>query len=92
MDEIHTFDRLIKLPSTIAKSLMGRLIVVGYTVLFVTALPKSLEHGAGIGGLVATMVLTGLGQGGLSAVMYPFIGKRNLCIHANTLKCRSFKH
>ncbi|KAF7949336.1 uncharacterized protein EAE97_002845 [Botrytis byssoidea] len=50
------------------------LMVVGYTVLFVTALPSSLEHKAGLGGLIATMILTGLGQGGLSAVMYPFIG------------------
>lgn len=54
---------------------MGRLLVAGYTVMFVTALPSSLKHGAGLGGLITTMVLTGLGQGGLSAVMYPFIGK-----------------
>ncbi|KAG9236197.1 POT family-domain-containing protein [Amylocarpus encephaloides] len=50
------------------------LLVIGYIVLFLTSLPRALEHGAGIGGLVTTMFLVGLGQGGLSAVMYPFIG------------------
>lgn len=60
---------------TKTKVLMNRLMVIGYTVLFVTALPSSLEHKAGLGGLIATMILTGLGQGGLSAVMYSFIGK-----------------
>ncbi|TGO52739.1 hypothetical protein BCON_0136g00230 [Botryotinia convoluta] len=51
------------------------LIVIGYTVLFVTALPSSLEHGAGLGGLIAMMILTGLEQRGLSAIMYHFIVK-----------------
>ncbi|KAF7959162.1 hypothetical protein EAE96_002677 [Botrytis aclada] len=39
------------------------LLVIGYIVLFVTALPSSLEHKAGLGGLIATIILTGLGQG-----------------------------
>ncbi|KAF2756444.1 MFS general substrate transporter [Pseudovirgaria hyperparasitica] len=50
------------------------LLLGGYTVMFATSLPDALEAGAGVGGLVATMLLIGLGQGGLSAVMYPFIG------------------
>ncbi|KAF2794545.1 oligopeptide transporter [Melanomma pulvis-pyrius CBS 109.77] len=50
------------------------LLTTGYIILFVTSLPIALENGAGLGGLIATMTLTGLGQGGLSAVMYPFIG------------------
>jgi proton-dependent oligopeptide transporter, POT family len=43
-------------------------------VLILTALPAALEYGAGVGGLAAAMVLIGLGQGGVSAIQYPFIG------------------
>ncbi|KAI5923269.1 MFS general substrate transporter [Camillea tinctor] len=49
------------------------LLVTGYVVLVVTSIPSALNHGAGIPGIAITMVLIGLGQGGLSAVMYPFI-------------------
>jgi hypothetical protein len=52
-----------------------RFLILGYVVLFATALPSALDHGAGLGGLAAAMVLSGIGQGGLSAVLYPFIGK-----------------
>ncbi|KAI0893408.1 MFS general substrate transporter [Annulohypoxylon nitens] len=48
-------------------------LVTGYIVLVATSIPSALEHGAGIAGLAVTMVLVGLGHGGLSAVMYPFI-------------------
>ncbi|KAJ8132569.1 hypothetical protein O1611_g1054 [Lasiodiplodia mahajangana] len=48
-------------------------LILGYVILFVTSLPTALDHGAGLGGLVAAMVLSGIGQGGLSAVLYPFI-------------------
>ncbi|KAI1457796.1 hypothetical protein F4805DRAFT_474895 [Annulohypoxylon moriforme] len=45
------------------------LLVAGYIVLVATSIPSALEHGAGVAGLAVTMVLIGLGQGGLSAVM-----------------------
>ncbi|KAI1122481.1 oligopeptide transporter [Nemania abortiva] len=48
-------------------------LILGHVILFVTSLPTALDHGAGLGGLVAAMVLSGVGQGGLSAVLYPFI-------------------
>ncbi|TGO20453.1 hypothetical protein BPAE_0295g00020 [Botrytis paeoniae] len=72
------FQYLTPMPFTLlSDAWLGRyktmLLSLTYTVLFVTALPSSLDHGAGLGGLIATMVLTGLGQGGLSAVMYPLI-------------------
>ncbi|OAL52586.1 MFS general substrate transporter [Pyrenochaeta sp. DS3sAY3a] len=50
------------------------LLLLGYTVLVVTAIPASFRHGASLGGLIASMLLIGLGQGGLSAVMFVFIG------------------
>ncbi|KAI1502422.1 MFS general substrate transporter [Biscogniauxia marginata] len=49
------------------------LLVTGYIVLVATSIPSALEHGAGIPGIGTTVVLIGLGQGGLSAVMYPFM-------------------
>ncbi|RYC62502.1 hypothetical protein CHU98_g3704 [Xylaria longipes] len=47
------------------------LLILGYIVLFATALPGALDHGAGLGGLVAAMILSGLGQGGLSTDQIP---------------------
>ncbi|KAH9883703.1 oligopeptide transporter [Xylariomycetidae sp. FL2044] len=49
------------------------LLVIGYIILSTTSIPAALEGGAGLGGLVATMILIGLGQGGLSTVAYPLI-------------------
>ncbi|KAI0403901.1 MFS general substrate transporter [Xylaria palmicola] len=50
------------------------LLVVGYVVLLATSTPDALSHGAGIGGIAVTIILVGLGQAGISAVMYPLIG------------------
>lgn len=52
-----------------------RLLSFAYIVQLITSLPTSLDNGAGLGGIIVTMVLSGLGHGGLSAVMYPFIGE-----------------
>ncbi|KAI0380512.1 hypothetical protein F5Y04DRAFT_281905 [Hypomontagnella monticulosa] len=78
------FQYLTPLPFAIASDAwLGRyitmlvclgLLIIGYLVLLVTSLPMVLGYGSGLGGLIAAMILTGLGQGGLSAVMYPFIG------------------
>ncbi|KAF2758421.1 hypothetical protein EJ05DRAFT_451916 [Pseudovirgaria hyperparasitica] len=50
------------------------LLVTGYIILVITALPISLEHNAGLGGLIASMVFIGLGQGGLNSVIFVLIG------------------
>ncbi|RWA11501.1 hypothetical protein EKO27_g3599 [Xylaria grammica] len=50
------------------------LLAVGYVVLLATSTPSALSHGAGVGGIAATIILVGLGQAGISAVMYPLIG------------------
>ncbi|OTA98393.1 hypothetical protein M426DRAFT_326018 [Hypoxylon sp. CI-4A] len=49
-------------------------LVVGYTLLFTTSLPAALNHGTGLGGIIGTIFLIGIGHGGMSAVMYAFIG------------------
>ena len=39
-----------------------------------TSLPAALDNGAGIGGLAASLILVGLGVGGVKAVYFPFLG------------------
>ncbi|CEJ81805.1 hypothetical protein VHEMI01915 [[Torrubiella] hemipterigena] len=46
---------------------------VGLIILWTTALPSSLEHGAGIGGYVASLVVVGLGTGGIKSNIAPLI-------------------
>ena len=54
---------------------IGSGLLLGSLVLFITSTPEvSHQDGAGIGGLVIAMLLIGLGQGGVQAVIYPLIG------------------
>ncbi|KAI1880373.1 hypothetical protein JX265_001994 [Neoarthrinium moseri] len=48
--------------------------MIGCLVFFLTSIPKSLEAGAGVGGLASGMILIGLGQGGVKATFSPFLG------------------
>lgn len=41
--------------------LFALIYVVGLVIIFVTSLPGPLESGAGLGGLIATMIILGLG-------------------------------
>ncbi|ANB15292.1 Ptr2p [Sugiyamaella lignohabitans] len=47
--------------------------IIGTLVLFVTSLPTALEHGAGLGGLIAAMIIIGLGTGGIKSNVSPLI-------------------
>lgn len=47
--------------------------LVGLLVLFLTSLPISLEHGAGLGGLVVAIIIVGLGTGGIKSNVAPLI-------------------
>ena len=49
--------------------------MAGCIVMVVTSIPSLLRNGAGIGGLATSMVLIGLGTGGVKATISPFIGK-----------------
>jgi proton-dependent oligopeptide transporter, POT family len=60
----------------IADSWLGRyrticcavsIYLCGLLLLFVTSLPYSLEHGAGLGGFVAALFLIGMGAGGIKS-------------------------
>lgn len=47
--------------------------VVGMLILFTTSLPVAIENGAALGGLVAAMIVIGLGTGGIKANVSPLI-------------------
>ncbi|KAK2750738.1 peptide transporter ptr2 [Myotisia sp. PD_48] len=50
--------------------------IFGLAILFVTSLPVSIEHGASFGGLIAAMVIIGLGTGGIKANISPLIAEQ----------------
>ncbi|KAI0014890.1 oligopeptide transporter [Xylariomycetidae sp. FL0641] len=50
------------------------IFMAGQVVLFVTSLPFAIDHrNSTLGGIVTAMVLMGLGQGGINAVIFSFI-------------------
>ncbi|KAA8894356.1 POT family-domain-containing protein [Sphaerosporella brunnea] len=50
--------------------------VAGLVILFATSVPSSLEHGAGFGGIIVTMIVLGLGTGGIKSNVSPLIAEQ----------------
>ncbi|KAI5363860.1 putative proton-dependent oligopeptide transporter family, PTR2 family proton/oligopeptide symporter [Septoria linicola] len=50
--------------------------VVGVMILFLTSLPSSIEAGAALPGLIAAMVVIGLGTGGIKSNVSPLIAEQ----------------
>lgn len=50
--------------------------VVGILILFLTSLPTAIEHGAALGGLIAAMIIIGLGTGGIKSNVSPLIAEQ----------------
>lgn len=50
--------------------------IAGLFVLFLTALPVSLNHGAGLGGFIAAILLLGIGTGGIKSNVSPLIAEQ----------------
>jgi len=50
--------------------------ICGLIVLFVTSLPFAIEHGAALGGLIAAMIIIGLGTGGIKSNVSPLIAEQ----------------
>ncbi|KAI9793648.1 MAG: peptide transporter ptr2 [Peltula sp. TS41687] len=50
--------------------------IIGLLVLFLTSLPVAIEHGASLGGLIAAMIIIGLGTGGIKSNVSPLIAEQ----------------
>ncbi|KAI9738789.1 MAG: peptide transporter ptr2 [Cirrosporium novae-zelandiae] len=50
--------------------------IVGLIVLFCTSLPVAIENGASLGGLIAAMIIIGLGTGGIKSNVSPLIAEQ----------------
>lgn len=48
----------------------------GLLILVCTSIPSSLHHGAGLGGFIVSILLTGLGTGGIKANVAPLIAEQ----------------
>lgn len=47
--------------------------IVGLLVLTLTSLPVALDHGAGLGGFIVSIIVIGLGTGGIKSNVAPLI-------------------
>ncbi|KAJ7481993.1 putative MFS peptide transporter [Mycena latifolia] len=54
-------------------TLFASIYVLGVLILFVTSLPVSLNHHAGLGGLITAILTIGIGAGGMKSNLAPFI-------------------
>jgi proton-dependent oligopeptide transporter, POT family len=50
--------------------------IVGLIILVTTALPVAITHGAALGGLVAAMIIIGIGTGGIKSNVSPLIAEQ----------------
>lgn len=50
--------------------------VIGTLILFVTSLPTSIDNNAALGGLIAAMIIIGLGTGGIKSNVSPLIAEQ----------------
>ena len=57
--------------------MLGSVIyIAGLLILWLTALPQAIEHGAALGGLITAMIVIGLGAGGIKANASPLIAEQ----------------
>ncbi|KAK2806130.1 hypothetical protein FQN51_008084 [Onygenales sp. PD_10] len=47
--------------------------LVGLLILLLTSIPVALEHGAGLGGFIASIIVIGIGTGGIKSNVAPLI-------------------
>lgn len=47
--------------------------LVGLLIMVCTSIPTSLEHGAGLGGFIAAILIIGLGTGGIKSNVAPLV-------------------
>ncbi|KAI5807368.1 POT family-domain-containing protein [Peziza echinospora] len=68
--------------------LFSGIYICGLVIIFTTSLPGSLDNGAGLGGLVTSMIVLGLGTGGIKANVSPLIAEQytETTLRVKTLK------
>lgn len=62
--------------------------IIGNLILFLTSLPVAIENGASLGGLIAAMIIIGIGTGGIKSNVSPLIAEQyqNTTPFVKTLK------
>ena len=50
--------------------------LLGVVILFLTSLPVAIEHGAALGGIIVSMIVIGLGTGGIKSNVSPLIAEQ----------------
>lgn len=62
--------------------------LVGLFILLFTSLPAALEHGAGLGGFIAAIIVIGLGTGGIKSNVAPLIAdqytRKHMAVKTNS--------
>ena len=53
---------------------MCRVYLCGILLLLLTSIPQAIQAGAGLGGLIGSIILIGLGVGGVKSSVAPFTG------------------
>ncbi|RPA72044.1 PTR2-domain-containing protein [Ascobolus immersus RN42] len=56
--------------------LFAGIYICGLLIIFITSLPFALDNGAGLPGLVVTMIVLGLGTGGIKSNVSPLIAEQ----------------
>jgi proton-dependent oligopeptide transporter, POT family len=56
--------------------LFAGIYLIGLLVIFITSLPFALDNGAGLPGLIVTMIILGLGTGGIKSNVSPLIAEQ----------------
>lgn len=51
--------------------------ILGMVLLVATATPAAIDSGASFGGLIASIIMIGLGTGGLKSCIAPLCGEQN---------------
>ncbi|KAJ6617114.1 POT family-domain-containing protein [Mycena sp. CBHHK59/15] len=69
--------------------LFASVYIIGVGILFVTSLPTSLDHGAGLGGLIASIIVIGIGAGGMKPNLAPFMADQCVAAAPLTIKTTS---
>ena len=52
--------------------------LVGLLILVCTSIPTALAHGAGLGGFVVSIIVIGIGTGGIKSNVAPLVSRYGL--------------